>query len=58
MLDLAKWLNPDLIKMITPKLLNGAPNTYAYTKCLTEQLVAEYAKFFPIVITRPSIGRY
>lgn len=37
-------------------LLQGLPNTYAYTKALTEDLVNSYAGRIPIVITRPSIG--
>lgn len=38
------------------RLLKGLPNTYAYTKALTEDLVNSYAGRLPIVITRPSIG--
>lgn len=34
----------------------GLPNTYAYTKALTEDLVYSYAGRIPLVITRPSIG--
>lgn len=40
------------------RLLKGLPNTYAYTKALTEDLVNSYAGRLPIVITRPSIGTY
>lgn len=54
-LDLVKWMDGDLLKMLTPKLLANSPNTYAYTKCLTEQLVSEYGARIPIVIARPSI---
>ncbi|KAF7269473.1 hypothetical protein GWI33_017473 [Rhynchophorus ferrugineus] len=54
-LELVKWMDADLLKMLTPKLLSNAPNTYAYTKCLTEQLVSEYSVKFPIAICRPSI---
>lgn len=38
------------------RLLKSLPNTYAYTKALTEDLVNSYAGRLPIVITRPSIG--
>lgn len=38
------------------RLLMGLPNTYAYTKALTEDLVYSYAGRIPLVITRPSIG--
>ncbi|KAL1502734.1 hypothetical protein ABEB36_007836 [Hypothenemus hampei] len=54
-LDMVKWMDSDLLKMLTPKLLGPSPNTYAYTKCLTEQLVSEYQSRIPIVICRPSI---
>ncbi|KAH1018341.1 hypothetical protein HUJ05_006129 [Dendroctonus ponderosae] len=56
-LDLAKWMDGDLLKLLTPKLLGNSPNTYAYTKCLTEQLVSEYQSKLPIAICRPSIGK-
>lgn len=36
--------------------MKGLPNTYAYTKALTEDLVNSYSGKIPIVITRPSIG--
>lgn len=54
-LEMVSWMDDDLLKTVTPKLLKNAPNTYAYTKCLTEQLIAEYARKLPLVITRPSI---
>ncbi|XP_004518286.1 putative fatty acyl-CoA reductase CG5065 [Ceratitis capitata] len=43
------------LKEITPRLLNGLPNTYAYSKALTEDLICRYGKELPIIITRPSI---
>lgn len=55
MLELVTWLEDDLISLLTPRLIKKSPNTYAYTKCLTEQLVSEYAKILPIAICRPSI---
>ncbi|XP_050316023.1 putative fatty acyl-CoA reductase CG5065 [Anthonomus grandis grandis] len=54
-LELVKWMDGDLLKMLTPKLLGNSPNTYAYTKCLTEELVSEYQDRLPIAICRPSI---
>ncbi|XP_044260931.1 fatty acyl-CoA reductase 1-like [Tribolium madens] len=54
-LDLVTWMDDETLKTLTPKLLKKSPNTYAYTKCLTEQLVSEYASKLPLVITRPSI---
>ncbi|KAF5290046.1 hypothetical protein FQA39_LY14827 [Lamprigera yunnana] len=54
-LDLLTWMNEDILSDITKKLLNRAPNTYAYTKCLSEELVAGYHFRFPVAIVRPSI---
>jgi len=40
------------------RLLNGLPNTYAYSKALSEDLICRYNNKLPIIITRPSIGGY
>lgn len=53
---MTQLLDDEILNMITPKLLKGLPNTYAYTKALTEDLVSSYDNRIPIVITRPSIG--
>lgn len=37
------------------RLLKSLPNTYAYTKALTEDLVSSYDGRIAIVIARPSI---
>ncbi|CAG9854988.1 unnamed protein product [Phyllotreta striolata] len=55
MLDLVKWMDDELLETLTPTLLKNSPNSYAYTKCLTEQLVTEYSSKLNIAITRPSI---
>nr|XP_032525565.1 uncharacterized protein LOC116776470 [Danaus plexippus plexippus] len=38
-----------------PLLISSEPNTYSYTKAITEDLVAEFSSKFPIAIGRPSI---
>lgn len=58
MLDLVDWLDESILEQLTPTFLKGYPNTYAYTKCLTEQLVADFGTKLPIVIARPSIGMH
>ncbi|XP_071054447.1 putative fatty acyl-CoA reductase CG5065 [Onthophagus taurus] len=55
MLDLVQWMNENTLNKITPDIINGYPNTYAYTKSLTEELVGEYSSFMKIAILRPSI---
>ncbi|VEN49495.1 unnamed protein product [Callosobruchus maculatus] len=55
MLDAVQWMDEDMLRSLTSVVLKGYPNTYAYAKCLTEQLVSNYSEKLPIVITRPSI---
>lgn len=57
-LELVSWMDDELLGMVTPRLIKNSPNTYAYTKCLTEQLVAEYASRIPVLIARPSISKF
>lgn len=38
-------------------LANGWPNTYTWTKSVAEYLVADFKVHFPIVITRPVLGK-
>ncbi|KAG6443936.1 putative fatty acyl-CoA reductase CG5065 [Manduca sexta] len=51
----ASWMDDELLKHMQPKLIDPQPNTYAYTKSLTEDLVSQHAGKFPICIARPSI---
>jgi hypothetical protein len=39
------------------RILGDFPNTYAYTKALSEGLVAEQMDKLPVLILRPSIGK-
>ncbi|XP_021926220.1 putative fatty acyl-CoA reductase CG5065 [Zootermopsis nevadensis] len=54
-LQLVEWMDDEVLDLITPKLLGNLPNTYAYSKNLTEQLVTNYGSKFPTAIARPSI---
>ncbi|XP_049941596.1 fatty acyl-CoA reductase 1-like isoform X1 [Schistocerca serialis cubense] len=54
-MNIVSSMDDDLLEIITPKLLGNLPNTYAFTKNLTEELVARYSDRLPIVIARPSI---
>lgn len=56
LLRCAEWMDEKTMELITPELLGPHPNTYTYTKRLSEILVrSEYANL-PICIVRPSIG--
>lgn len=54
-IDLVEWLDDKTLEYLEPKLISSEPNTYSYTKAITEDLVAEYSSKFPIAIGRPSI---
>ncbi|XP_049883844.1 putative fatty acyl-CoA reductase CG5065 [Pectinophora gossypiella] len=54
-MECCRWMDDDLINHMELKLMEPQPNTYAYTKSLTEDLVSQHAGKFPIVIARPSI---
>lgn len=40
------------------RILGDIPNTYAFTKALGEALVADEMEKLPIIIVRPSIGKF
>uniref|UniRef100_A0ABK9MQN7 Fatty acyl-CoA reductase n=1 Tax=Glossina morsitans morsitans TaxID=37546 RepID=A0ABK9MQN7_GLOMM len=50
-----EWLTDEQVAAIEPKILGDIPNTYAYTKSLSESLVAENFGELPAMILRPSI---
>ncbi|XP_066584285.1 fatty acyl-CoA reductase wat-like [Prorops nasuta] len=54
-IKLVSSLEDDKIDAITPTLLDNFPNTYAYTKCIAEQVVLQYGKDLPVGIYRPAI---
>ncbi|NXK73567.1 FACR1 reductase, partial [Amazona guildingii] len=53
--DLIEWLDESIIEDITPKLLGDWPNTYTYTKALSEYLIQQEKGNLNIAIIRPSI---
>lgn len=46
------------LDQITKSLISPWPNTYAYTKALSEDIVRSYSKILPIAVVRPSIGNF
>ncbi|CAK1546368.1 unnamed protein product [Leptosia nina] len=54
-IDIVDWMDDPTLAHLEPKLIESEPNTYSYTKAITEDLVAEYGGKFPIAIARPSI---
>ncbi|XP_053971914.1 putative fatty acyl-CoA reductase CG5065 [Hylaeus volcanicus] len=53
LIDTVRNLPDDLLLAMTPKMLRGQPNTYAFSKALSEDLVQRCG--LPAAITRPSI---
>ncbi|XP_078250268.1 fatty acyl-CoA reductase 1-like [Pogona vitticeps] len=53
--DLVEWMDESLLEEITPKLIGDWPNTYTFTKALTEYLVQQEKGDLNIAIIRPSI---
>lgn len=54
-IEMLNVLTDEKLEAITPKIIEGLPNTYAYSKGLSEEIVHDYMKKFPIAIVRPSI---
>lgn len=57
-IECVKWMDDDLIETITPKLIGDRPNTYTYTKALTEEMLVKEVGKLPLGIVRPSIGNF
>ncbi|KAG5682030.1 hypothetical protein PVAND_011422 [Polypedilum vanderplanki] len=54
-ISLVQWLPEDLLDKLTPSLIGNRPNTYTFTKALTEAMLLKEAGNLPVVIVRPSI---
>ncbi|EDV94977.1 putative fatty acyl-CoA reductase CG5065 [Drosophila grimshawi] len=54
-IEMVETMDDAALAEITPKLLNGLPNTYAYSKALSEDLICRYTRKLPVIVTRPSI---
>lgn len=52
--------SPDenLFEVLTEVFVSPWPNTYSYTKALSEELMRIYGQKLPIVVMRPSISEY
>lgn len=50
-----EWMDDDVVEAMTDKILGNLPNTYAFTKALSEGLVEESMTVIPSIILRPSI---
>ena len=54
---LNQFLTEDLINL-TPKIIHPWPNTYLFTKAITEDMIRQNVNGLPVSIIRPSIGEF
>lgn len=50
-----EWMDDEIVDIITDKILGKIPNTYAFTKALSEGIIEEAMPHIPIVLLRPSV---
>jgi len=55
LIDCTDWMDQEMVQNITKQLIGKMPNTYAYTKGLTEYLLQQECGSIPLAIVRPSI---
>ncbi|XP_077518786.1 putative fatty acyl-CoA reductase CG5065 isoform X1 [Amblyomma americanum] len=55
LLNITEWMDDSMLESLEPKLYEGRPNSYTFTKAVAEVLVQEHATSLPAVIVRPSI---
>uniref|UniRef100_A0A670XR59 Fatty acyl-CoA reductase n=1 Tax=Pseudonaja textilis TaxID=8673 RepID=A0A670XR59_PSETE len=55
LLELVAWMDGSLIEAITPNLIGDWPNTYTFSKALTEHLIQQEKGDLNVAIVRPSI---
>lgn len=53
--DISRWMDDKLLESILPKLMDGRPTTYHYSKALAENLLQSEGTDLPIAVVRPSI---
>ncbi|XP_073817824.1 fatty acyl-CoA reductase wat-like [Musca autumnalis] len=55
LLNIKKSLSPEQFDSLTPTLIGKYPNTYSFTKAVSEEFVQTHAESLPICILRPAI---
>lgn len=53
--SLAEHVDEHTLDILTPKFLRKLPNTYTFTKSLSEHVVKDLGENLPVVIFRPSV---
>lgn len=47
-----EWMDDEIVDIITDKILGKIPNTYAFTKALSEGIIEEAMPHIPVVLLR------
>ncbi|XP_073831788.1 fatty acyl-CoA reductase wat-like [Musca autumnalis] len=55
LLNIKKSLSPEQFDSLTPTLIGKYPNTYTFTKAVSEEFIQTHAESLPICIFRPAI---
>lgn len=55
-LELISSFSDDVVNALTTKIIDPWPNTYTFTKAVSEDMIRQYQSRLPIAIIRPSIG--
>lgn len=50
--------NEDVLDVITESFVSPWPNTYSFSKALSEELMRQHGQRIPIVVIRPSISKW
>lgn len=51
-------LNDQQLEAVTPALLKKWPNTYCFSKAMTEKMLQDTQEHVPVGIIRPGIGKH
>lgn len=46
-----------LLEVMTENFISPWPNTYSFSKALSEELIRQYGQRIPIILVRPSVGK-
>lgn len=55
---IAEHVDCEILNGLSEKFTSFAPNTYTFTKGLGEQVINSFKDRLPVVIFRPSIGKF
>jgi fatty acyl-CoA reductase len=58
LLSIFEKFDDDVVSALTAKLIAPWPNTYVFTKAVTEDMIRQFSGELPIAIIRPTIGEF